>query len=463
MSVYIEGVSHPGIVVFPQTHLITSLNPNAARALAWEADFSAAPPGIHFVSFIEESATGRNRTIKKIFITRTHFDAATKTARIETPQGVMSVRFNNMIGPKDICCPPSRKETNNDSDIIGNLANFQGSDPTFNLCLSTYLPTDMDIALALTPPYDGQYGELPFQDPWWKVALCILAALLLFAASKAEGESGSGSITVTTGGSPPPDCPSGTCGISASGGGTSYLAAGLVIAAAIAAGLAAYTDVRDPFRRGEDNTAPGAGETTVSEQLHAELIYKENIALGQPFKVATRWDYTRNTTAASYSFHVDEENENMHVLSKYVINAPDVVRFYKKEHFNICAEFFGPDDRKYRGSDLFVQCFLIDPHGDSYRITLQDDGIDPDKEANNGVYCGTFDFSEVRDPTGKEGDPRGTWLYFVIAQDMNTAQPDMKPEEAAQIIGGMVLTHQLTIDFNGGTCPLVPDGHVNVI
>jgi len=27
----------------------------------------------------------------------------------------------------------------------------------------------------------------------------------------------------------------------------------------------------------------------------------------------------------------------------------------------------------------------------------------------------------------------------------------------------MVLTHQLTINLGGGTCPLVPDGHVNVI
>jgi hypothetical protein len=27
----------------------------------------------------------------------------------------------------------------------------------------------------------------------------------------------------------------------------------------------------------------------------------------------------------------------------------------------------------------------------------------------------------------------------------------------------MVLTHQLSITFEGGTCPLVPDGHVHVV
>jgi hypothetical protein len=39
----------------------------------------------------------------------------------------------------------------------------------------------------------------------------------------------------------------------------------------------------------------------------------------------------------------------------------------------------------------------------------------------------------------------------------------MTPDQAAQIIGGMVLTHQLSITFEGGTCPLVPDGHVHVV
>lgn len=39
---------------------------------------------------------------------------------------------------------------------------------------------------------------------------------------------------------------------------------------------------------------------------------------------------------------------------------------------------------------------------------------------------------------------------YVLAQDINTAQPDMTPEQQAQIIGGMLLTHQVTIDFHGG-------------
>jgi hypothetical protein len=52
---------------------------------------------------------------------------------------------------------------------------------------------------------------------------------------------------------------------------------------------------------------------------------------------------------------------------------------------------------------------------------------------------------------------------YVFAQDVNTATEDMMPEEAVKIIGGMLLTHQLTVNFTGGTCPLVPDGYVHVI
>ena len=55
------------------------------------------------------------------------------------------------------------------------------------------------------------------------------------------------------------------------------------------------------------------------------------------------------------------------------------------------------------------------------------------------------------------------WTYYVLAQDINNAQPDLKPEDAAQIIGGMLLTNQLTLSFDQDTCQFVPDGHVTVI
>lgn len=77
-----------------------------------------------------------------------------------------------------------------------------------------------------------------------------------------------------------------------------------------------------------------------------------------------------------------------------------------------------------------------------------------DDAAEDGVYTGWHRFSIQE---------KGLWKYFVLAQDVNTAAPDLSPEEAAQIIGGMILTNQLSITFSGGICPLVADGDVNVI
>ncbi len=85
---------------------------------------------------------------------------------------------------------------------------------------------------------------------------------------------------------------------------------------------------------------------------------------------------------------------------------------------------------------------------------MQDDGIYPDEKPSDGVYTGGR-FFNVRE--------KGLWMFCVVAQDINSAQSDMTPEEQAKIIGGMVLTNQLTISFKGGECPLVPDGDVNVI
>ncbi len=462
-TVYIESVSHPGIVVTPATHTVSSLAPNAARVLAWDADFSGAPAGVHYVSFINEDASGHHRTIKKIFVTRVEFDPSTTTFSADTPEGHIQITLNDLVGPKGACCPVPKKrrfvaDRGSQGQIVSEIARlFEGHRSDFPFCMPGYLLHDFDVAITPNPAFAGQYGDLPFQDPWWKILLCIIVVILLIAAAIAEATGGTGSITVSTGdtdtGSPVGDC----CGIRASGGGSSYLAAGLVAAAAAVATAAALSDVRDPIRRGQDNTMPSAGEMTTGERLKASITYVEPVAVGRPFNVKADWTYTRLTTGNSYSYSVSETNQNVHVLSHYEIDAPDVVRLYQQRLWEVKAQFFDADGTQLRGKELFVQCFLIGPHGEFEQFVLQDDGITPDEKPLDGVYTGTFNFGAFEDKA------KGLWMYYVIAQDVNNAQTDMTPEQAAQIIGGLVRTHQLTITFDGGTCPLVPDGDVNVI
>ncbi|MEW6125461.1 MAG: hypothetical protein AB1757_00240 [Acidobacteriota bacterium] len=456
-QIYIESVSHPGIVFTPTTYLLNTLTSGAVRVFSWEADFSAVPPGVHYISFISENAAGRNRTIKKIFVTRVTFDPATKTFSAQTPEGVIEVQFEDLVGPKTApcCCKRHRKPPNRERNFLSVLSAFTDHRDDFEFCLPGYLPHRFRVGVSPNPPFAGQYGDLPFEDPWWKIILCIIAALLLIAAAIAEAVDGSGEITVS-GGSSDGDSGGDCCGVRGEGSGTSYVAAGLTAAAAAVATAAALSDARDPFRRGQDNTLPAAGEVTTAELLEATISYPEPVALGRPFAAHAKWEYTRVTTGASYNYSVSETNNNIHTLSRYQITAPDVVRLYKRELFIVRAEFFDEEDRPLRGGDLFVQCFLVGPQGQFRSFGLQDDGINPDDKPSDGIYTGVYLFS-------REKDPRGLWKYFVIAQDINTAQPNMTPEEAAQIIGGMVVTHQLTISFTGGECPLVPDGDVNVI
>lgn len=458
-QVYVESVDDPGIVVIPFTYAIPNSGGGVSHLFRWTANFSSATPGVHRISFIVEAGAERKRVIKKIFVTRVSFDASTGAFSADTPEGRISVAFHSMVKPGQKgcgCCKDKRPDDRHRS-VLDYLRDYAGGNKQsdFVFCVPGYLPVQISVAIVATPAWEGQYGDLPFQDPWWKLVLCIIAFLLLVAAAIAEAVGGSGSVTTSGGpggaGGPVPDC----CGLAPSGGGTSYVAAGLVAAAATLATIAGFSDTRDPFRRGQDNTVVGAGVLTLAEELQAVFSYPEPVALGQPFKVGAKWEYKRITTAGTLTFAATDEFANVHTLSSYEINAPDVVRTYKREPFLIRARFYDADKKLFRGGQLFVQCFLCGPAGQWRSIVLQDNGVQPDSEPNDGWYTGLHWFFQH--------DDIGLWTYFVIAQDVNNAQPDMAPEDAAQIIGGLVLTNQLTINFSGGECALVPDGHVNVV
>jgi hypothetical protein len=459
-SLYIESVSHPGIIVTPQTHIVGNLPAGATRLASWLADFSAVPPGIHRVSFIAEVGGVRTRVIKKIFVTRVGYDPVSRTYTVAAPEGELRAELVNMVGPlRPICCGQPRGPKDPDAQrksIFDYLRSEAGRhDLNFRLCIRDYLLGRIKLNVINTPPYTGRFGDLPYQDPWWKVLLCILALLLLVAAAIAEAVDGSGEISTTGGpggeGSPTGDC----CGLNPSGGGTSYVAAGLVAAAAAVATAAVYTDVKDPIRRGQEATDPAAA-TTLSESLEAVALYQDPVQCGKPFKIATKWQYVRHTTGGDLAHEVSETNQNIHVLSRYEIEAPDVVRRFRKERFIVKARFFDASDKLVTGPALFVQCFLCGPNGEYRVFPLLDDGVPVDDRADDGTYTGVYDFLN-------EERPEGFWKFFVIAQDVNTASPDLDPVQAAGIIGGMVLTGQLTIDYSGGTCALVEDGQVHVI
>jgi len=462
--VYVESVDDPGIVITPVTYPIPAAGVGVSHLFRWSANFSSATPGVHRISFIVEAGADRKRIIKKVFVTRVSFNAATSAFSADTPEGRISITFHGLVKPKQRgcgCCgkkdPAGDPAGANRRSVLDYVRDgfSRDKDRDFTFCAPGYLPFSFSVSVTATPAFEGQYGDLPFQDPWWKVLLCIIAALLLLAAAIAEAVDGSGEISTTGGpggaGSPTPDC----CGLAPSGGGTSYVAAGLVAAAAAVATAAGLSDTRDPFRKGQDHTPVAAGVLTTAEQLHVEFSYGEPVALGRPFKVGAKWEYKRITTAGTLTFAATEITANVHTLSRYEIVAPNVIRSYKRERFVVQGRFYDADSKLLVGSQLFVQCFLCGPAGQWRSFLMQDNGGGQvDAKPNDGTYTGATYF------TSKDV---GLWTYFVIAQDVNNASPDLEPEQAAQIIGGLVRTHQLTISFTGGECALVPDGHVQVV
>lgn len=480
VKVYIESISDPGIVLKPETHNIIHAATGVFHLFNWEADFSAASPGKHMVSFIVVTPAGQQRIIKNIFVTKMSFNPATRSFSVNTPEAVFDVAFKEMIGPRDPQC--SHKNINNSNcsehndarvpllDILNAVGELQSSDcessnllsylrkgihitnnPNFTLCAPQLLVGKFKAQIQPTPPYKGQYGDLPFQDPWWKAVLAIAAFVLSVAAVIAEEVDGSGDITA--GGGSTYDLPNRVCAPKADPGGTSKLATGLTAAANTLAIIAGASDVRDPFRKGQDQTPPTTTEElTIAEDLELSFSYPEEIVPGKAFKVQIDWQYKRKTTRGTYAHQDTGINANIHTLSKYDISASNVAR--PDEPFIIESQFYDANNNLLVGNQLFVQCFFIGPRGEWRSIVLQDNGLNMDSRANDGIYTGAIHFSK--------DSRRGNWKYFVIAQDVNHATPDMHPEEAAQFVGGIVRTNQYGIRYGGGNCPIVPDGTFDI-
>jgi hypothetical protein len=482
VKLYFESASHPAFLVTPETFEIAGLAGGAQYLASWQADVSGVPPGVYLVSFIAQTTAGQTRIIKKVFVTKVTFDGTTKTLSAAAPEGKLELVLSSVLGPNVPCsgagaggcgCGCAGSGIDDGRDATGQLkseaplANQSSTDPATLLgklapiiqtvlkdpgsagCPAFYLLKDGVATVTFDPPFAGQYGELPFQDPWWKVLLIIIAVILAIAAIVVAAVVSGGTVVVA-GAAVIASC----CTVP-----LDDLIFGLLGAGAVGSGGAAgLSDVRDPFRRGEDNTVPAQGELTTSASVKFELSYPEpSITLGRPFAVTADWHYTRITTGNQYTYSVSETNTNIHVLSEYDITAPNIVRVYKREPFIVKGRFFENEKEPMRGSELYVQCILagIGPlQGRYVRIPMQDSGIYPDAVASDGTYTGIHYF---------ESADHGFWQIYVIAQDVNDAQPDMTPEEAAQIIGGQIRTHQLTISFAGGTCPKVPDGEVHVL
>lgn len=479
LQTYIEGASDPNIQITQSVIPTTSIETGATSKCRFLADFSLAAPGLVFVSFIIQNPGAGTfvRIIKKIFVTRVEYDKTSNDFHVPFPQGTMKMHLHS-----GVLARKADKATGDGCECCsgGKLgSNEMAVDPAFIKSAT--------LAWTPNPAYSGTHGPLPFDDPWNKVGLGILAGILallgggfllidhLVSSSSGGGNRPETRVEVSVGGTfdGPPNPSIHCCDkVKTSSSMNTVLQAvgsGLLSAAGAVATFAIASDDADFFFRGQQQTIPPDGELTTSELVTFDADYAETTSLGVPFKGKVKWRYARTTNTGRVLQHDTEDSyENPHFLSKYTIqidgqNSPDNLFVHhraKKTPLTIRAQFFDPQGKPFVGSRLYVTCLIWTDTGRTRFLELRDNGIHTnflDFDHDTGNYC-----TEI---ITSFDDQAGNWYVFVFAQNVNDVPEGTDPFEAAKTIGGFVLTPQLKMEFdgNGRPCELAHDAVVVVV
>src|SRR5215217_4634408 len=113
LNIYVESVSHPSIIVTPVTYFVSKISSGATSLKQWEINVSSAPAGVYYVSYIAENASGRQRIIKKIFVTRVTYNSADHTFSAECPEGTFKIQYREIskVSTQGCCC--NKKDSKN--------------------------------------------------------------------------------------------------------------------------------------------------------------------------------------------------------------------------------------------------------------------------------------------------------------------------------------------------------------
>jgi len=281
----------------------------------------------------------------------------------------------------------------------------------------------MEISVLPNPSYSGQFGDLPFQDPWWKI-VAIIVAIIAAIVGLIAAAAGAGAFSVGIGGThdlpssgdvdccTPPDLSDSDAEWTVAG------VAGIICTGAIAA---AFSDIIDPWRRGQIATIPAIGELTIQEDLKSLITYIEPPKAGKAYPIEVEWTYTRVTNANTYTHHVKETQTNTHVLRDLIVDAPDKIQVFK-DPFVFSARFIKENGEPFVGNELFAYALVVSPANIAFRVPLLDDGIAFDKKANDGYFTGYLDWREVLVKHRKQEKLDetllwGYWRVYIYAQE----------------------------------------------
>jgi hypothetical protein len=211
--------------------IIGALSPFESKTIYFKLDCTGAMPHKPAVEFIclepnpmPDPDSPARKASHRIYVTRSYIDPVTHEMVAEAPEGKLRMALRSAIvdtitgkkgrrrRPKPSTPTPSIDEL---QSLLKELLAGRRIDPCrLRKVLQCYcecrelfgekddptkpkdgrfeydpflvLPTKFTYTVQ-TPPYEGTYGPLPFQDPWWKDLLLIIALVLLVAGMISEG------------------------------------------------------------------------------------------------------------------------------------------------------------------------------------------------------------------------------------------------------------------------------------
>lgn len=454
VTLYLESIGDAGIVVTGQTYTFPRIPAGASVLVSWAADFQFASPGKPLVSFVARADGYTSaRSIRQIFVSQTRYDQSTDTYSITIPEGRMELSKPTVIAPPEGSAWWPGGKPENDKER-----------PPWT---GPYVPTGCTMVWIPNPAYPGTHGQLPFDDPFWKILGWIVFGIATLVGILAAA-AGAGAFNVGVKGKFDEVEPGlgVKCCTPAPGGGvkeatTAAGAAGLIATGALIAGLA---DDADPHWRGQEATPPAPGELTTAERVQAHWRLLDEPHAGRPYRTEVEWAYKRTTTGATYEYAVaSEEKSNVHVTEEVKVVTPDTVA--SPGLLWVRSSFIRPGGAPFRGPELYGFALFRAPQGLYFLVPLTDDGVGFDAHSNDGEYTAGLHLRDALQELKKVGqEPYGIWKVFVFAQDVNLVPPGTPAEIAAQTIGGIFVASAVQITFDPDQpCPLEAQGTIKVV
>ncbi len=162
-----------------------------------------------------DPASPRRRTMANIFVSRSTFDTATGRLNINCPEGRLSLRITRFAAPVSYVLRERRRvgrrqPDNECRDALQKLRELLLSCQEIDcselrrlfVCVCTeqgpghragpfiypdipLWPMEFEYTIE-GAPFTGTTGPIPFQDPWWKLLLIIVAIILSIAAALSD-------------------------------------------------------------------------------------------------------------------------------------------------------------------------------------------------------------------------------------------------------------------------------------